>query len=235
MKHLQLKPIEIKQYTISAPSMSSTDRNFSFYARTTTDSLHPRPILIVNDLSEFNISRYISLLYTRAGIYAIVSTIDNKRYVGSAKSLYLRLLEHLRNKKSNKLLQSSIYKNGLSKFHFYVYEYFKYENKAESHKYLTDLECSFLKKFPLVTLYNYTSDFVSIKGYKDTEPSISKMKDRYEDITKHPMYGKRHSADSRKLISRPGNLNPMYDKTHSEESKKLMSTKKNKYPLGVGI
>jgi group I intron endonuclease len=61
------------------------------------------------------------------------------------------------------------------------------------------------------------------------------MIERYRDKSNHPMYGKNHSEVVLKLISKPGALNPMFNKKHSSESKKLMATKKNKYLNGVGI
>lgn len=49
------------------------------------------------------------------------------------------------------------------------------------------------------------------------------------------MYGKKHSEEILKLISKPGELNPMYGKKHSDETKKAISLKMSKYPDGVGI
>ncbi|MEN6294125.1 MAG: NUMOD3 domain-containing DNA-binding protein, partial [Methanobacterium sp.] len=44
---------------------------------------------------------------------------------------------------------------------------------------------------------------------------------------KNPMYGKKHSEESRKKMSRPnnGDNNGMFGKTHSEESRKKISEK----------
>ncbi len=41
--------------------------------------------------------------------------------IGSAKYLYLRLNEHLSNKKSNSALQDAFNKYGLDKFNFCIY------------------------------------------------------------------------------------------------------------------
>lgn len=49
------------------------------------------------------------------------------------------------------------------------------------------------------------------------------------------MYGKTHSAEIRKLISKPGELNPMFGKKHSLLIRQSMSDKKSKHPEGVGI
>lgn len=48
--------------------------------------------------------------------------INGKQYIGSARNLYLRLNEHLSDRKSNKALQSAILKYGLEKFSFCIYE-----------------------------------------------------------------------------------------------------------------
>jgi group I intron endonuclease len=72
-------------------------------------------------------------------------------------------------------------------------------------------------------------------GYKHTDEAIQKMIERFKDKSNHPMYGKNHSKEVLRLISKPGSLNPMFGKKHSDESKKLMGIKKNKYLNGVGI
>jgi group I intron endonuclease len=72
-------------------------------------------------------------------------------------------------------------------------------------------------------------------GYKHTNEAKQKMVERLKDITNHPMYGKTHSEEILKLISKPGELNPMYGKQHSDETKKAISLKMSKYPNGVGI
>lgn len=39
-------------------------------------------------------------------------------------------------------------KYGLNNFNFCVFEYFTYDNKIVSHKALTDLETSYIEKYP---------------------------------------------------------------------------------------
>ena len=123
----------------------------------------------------------------------------------------------------------------MNKFKICIYECFNYENKTISHKALTDLESYYLNQFDIDTLYNYSHKAVSTQGYKHTSVSLTKMKERYKDITHHPMYGKNHTKESLDLISKPGVLNPMFGKKHSDKTKLLISKKKNKYPLGIGL
>jgi hypothetical protein len=153
----------------------------------------------------------------------LVNTVNGKRYIGSAKDFFRRLNEHLNYKNnSNAALQKAFVKYGFGKFKFCIYEYFSYESRIISHKYLTELETSYLSKFkivrapqvaglaPLETLYNFS-------------------------LIAHNNLGYKHTNESKLKISKPGNLNPMYGKTHSEATKDEMRKRKNKYPLGVGI
>ena len=59
------------------------------------------------------------------------------------------------------------------------------------------------------------------------------MMDFYKDKNNHPMFGKTHTEEAKKLISKPGILNPMYNKTHRIETKDLISLKLSKRPLGL--
>lgn len=152
--------------------------------------------------------------------------INGKQYIGSAKDFYIRLNEHLNNKKSNTSLQSAFNKHVLNKFNWVIYEYFTYESKIISNKTLTQLETNYIKSFDFTTLYNFKNEATSMLGYKHTDEAIKNMIERYKDKNNHPMYGKKHSEETLKLISKPGELNPMYGKKHSEGSKKIMSVKK---------
>lgn len=101
-------------------------------------------------------------------------------------------------------------KYGFGKFKFCIYEYFSYESRIISHKSLTELDTSYLSKFKLETLYNFS-------------------------LIAHNNLGYKHTNESKLKISKPGDLNPMFGKIHSEETKEMMRKRKNKYPLGVGI
>ena len=141
----------------------------------------------------------------------MVNTVNGKRYIGSAKDFFRRLNEHLNYKNnSNATLQKAFVKYGFGKFKFCIYEYFSYESRIISHKSLTELETSYLSKFKLETLYNFS-------------------------LIAHNNLGYKHTNESKLKISKPGDLNPMFGKIHSEETKDKMRKRKNKYPLGVGI
>jgi hypothetical protein len=75
---------------------------------------------------------------------------------------------------------------------------------------LTELETSYISKFNLATLYNFSLIAVINLGYI-------------------------HTDETKLKISKPGKLNPMYGKSHSEEAKAIMRERRNKYPLGGGL
>ena len=201
-----------------------------------SDIIIPISILTLSNLNDDNsIKSYRELLKNKGGIYCFVNTLNDKRYIGSAKDLYIRLIEHINNKKSNSALQNAFTKYGLDKFNFCVYEYFTYQSKVISHKSLTDLETSYIKKFNLDTLYNYTYTATSLTCYKHSYKDRSKMIKRYVDKNNHPMFGKKHTKEALALISKPSELNPMFGKKHTESTKNKISSKISKYPSGVGI
>jgi GIY-YIG catalytic domain len=116
----------------------------------------PTPIIILNSLEDNGVvlsSREV--LKYRGGVYCFINTVNGKLYIGSAKCLYLRLIEHLSNRKSNIALQNAMLKYGLEKFNFGVLEYFTYDSKVASHKALTDLETSYIEKYSFYRLYKF--------------------------------------------------------------------------------
>lgn len=87
------------------------------------------PVKVFHNLdNNETVFSYYKILTYKVGIYCFINTVNNKRYVGSAKDLYLRLIGHLllcmqilhANNKSNTALQSAMLKYGLDKFDFCV-------------------------------------------------------------------------------------------------------------------
>lgn len=136
-----------------------------------------KPVLILSNLHDkASVNLYRELLKGKVGIYCFVNTVNNKIYIGSAKDLYIRLIEHLNNRKSNTALQDAFLKYGLDKFSFCIYEYFIYVNKDTSSKSLTNLETNYIKIFNFDTLYNFKPTATSSLSYKHSEEAILKMK-----------------------------------------------------------
>lgn len=112
------------------------------------------------------IKSYRNVLKNKSGIYIIINKINSKQYIGCAKDLYKRLLEHLLGEKSNKLLQIAIKKSGLNNFTFNVLEYLEFKTLKE----LTDLEAKYIGKFDVKNLYNSKKLITSTNmlNYKST-------------------------------------------------------------------
>jgi group I intron endonuclease len=175
-----------------------TKRSYSTSSNSSTPSSPlPTPIIVFNSLNDNNVVLSYCEVLKNKGVYCFINTVNGKLYIGSAKDLYLRLIEHLSNKKSNIALQNAMLKYGLDKFNFGVLEYFTYNSKAVSHKTLTDLETSYIEKYSFDNLYNFLRTATSLAGYKHTDKAKLKMLKWYETKSNHPMYGKTHSASTR--------------------------------------
>nr|YP_009631655.1 hypothetical protein [Armillaria solidipes]QCB16435.1 hypothetical protein [Armillaria solidipes] len=162
------------------------------------------------------------------GVYGFINVLDKKQYIGSSKDLFDRFTDHFRGVSTNIRLQRAIAKHGIDNFIFVVY-YFHNDPSV----ILTDIETVALRSFPFDDLYNFKKDAKSMLGYKHTEEAINKMKLRLSNKANHPMYGKKHSQNALRLISKPGKLNPMYNKKHSAISKKKISLSLSKTTIGL--
>lgn len=231
--------LKYNKYTVINPTISLNIRsNYSTSSSPLPSKANTAylPIKVFFKLNDENcLISYRSLLKNKGGVYTFINTVNNKQYVGSAKYLYVRLAEHISNKKLNKALQNAFDKYGLDKFKFCIYEYFTYDSKTISGKALTDLETSYIERFDFDTLYNFMKTATSLTGYKHSHEARLKMVKRLEDKTNHPMFGKTHDENTLKLISKPGELNPMFGQKHAESTKEKISDRLSKHPSGVGI
>ena len=66
-------------------------------------------------------------LWKKSGIYCIVNTDNQKKYVGSSKNIYQRLQKHRvylrKNMHENKKLQNSWNKHGEDSFQYFILEF----------------------------------------------------------------------------------------------------------------
>ena len=121
---------------------------FTFPPQSVDNLPTPTPILIKvfhNLYNNETVITYNKILSNKAGIHCFINTVNDKRCIASAKGLYVRLTEHLANKKCKTTLQSYILKFALYKLDFCVYEYFTSHSKIVSNKTLTDLDTSYIK------------------------------------------------------------------------------------------
>lgn len=81
-------------------------------------------IRIFSNQHEYSVySNLLTLLKSeQPSIYAWVNNINGKCYIGSSTNLYERFLGHYHGYSSNKILQASIRKNGISNFSFIIIE-----------------------------------------------------------------------------------------------------------------
>ena len=71
---------------------------FTSSSQSVDDLATPIPIKVFHNLNNNNnnetVISYNKILRNKAGIYCFINTVNNKRYICSAKDLYLRLIEH---------------------------------------------------------------------------------------------------------------------------------------------
>lgn len=102
----------------------------------------------------------------KSGIYCIISTIDNRLYIGSTQCFKRRFSEHLKsltdNTHNNSHLQNFVNKYGIDSIKFYVLE-------------ITDLDSLLIKEqYYLDTYINYSKDF-NICKIAGTPPNYNRQ------------------------------------------------------------
>lgn len=212
---------------ISFCLLSYTDKELFYSSLAVCSVPGIKPIITYTDLS--NTSPLLRKeLGKLGGIYGIVNTETDFKYIGSSLYLYSRLMDHIKGRDSNIRLQRAINKVGLDKFNIAIYYY-----HTDPAVLLTDIETTVIASFDFSLLYNFKKEANSMYGYKHTEEAKEKMKLRFMDKENHPMYGKKHNEFTLSLISKPGQLNPMFGKNHSDNTRELISIKNSKRPIGL--
>ena len=113
---LHLNPKKITSESFAKVYLINGCRN---YSTLNTSNQLPTPIKVFNNSNDKDsINSYKELLKNKGGIYSFVNTLNGNKYIGSEKVLYLRLNEHLNNKKSNIALQKAFEKYGLTSCHY---------------------------------------------------------------------------------------------------------------------
>lgn len=179
-------------------------------------------------------------LRNKSGIYGFICKTNNKLYIGSSINLNMRFNNHIKNIKSNVLLQNAINKYNLQDFIFIVFS----EEYCEPDKLLSR------EQFYLDELkpdFNILKTAGSSLGYKHTEESLAMMS-LANSGDNHPMFGKKRSEETKLLMSlskigennpmfgrigenspmfgRIGENHPMFSKSHSAETKAKMGEAK---------
>lgn len=161
------------------------------------------------------------------GIYAILNKITNQIYVGQSINIKKRFRNHKwflnHNEHSNDYLQHAWNKYGEVSFEFIILEYCSKEE-------LNDKESFWIKHYDSVNSnngYNLTSGGDS--DYFVSQSTRNKLSERFSG-KKHPMYGRKHSLESREKMSRnsnppKGHLSPWWGRHHTLETRRKISEK----------
>jgi group I intron endonuclease len=170
----------------------------------------------------------------KTGVYRIRNLINEKCYIGSSSySINKRWILHRDMLKKNShhsiILQRAWNKYGIANFKFEILEECASEKCIEREQYYINT---------LKPEYNIDPTAGSPRGRKYSEEYKNKIRNRTIG-NKNPFYGKRHTEDTKKIISKKlkgkiagkfiGNKNPMYMKTHSNENKQIMSNASNEF------
>ena len=168
------------------------------------------------------------------GLYAIRNKVTGKYYVGETLYLRKREIQHFSNLKTNKhendYLQKSYNKYGKDAFEFIILEAdnsFTLEELNEKEKYYIEYFDSDKNG------YNLTVGGEGTQGRLLTEEE-KKRKSQEMKGEKNHFYGKQHSQETKKLLSKRasekvGQKNPFYGKTHSpdwKEKRRMMYERK---------
>lgn len=71
-----------------------------FYSTTSNDlDLPPKPLFVIETLNTTEAELYRKVLQNKSGVYCFLNKLNNKRYIGSAKHLHSRYIEHISGKK----------------------------------------------------------------------------------------------------------------------------------------
>lgn len=187
-------------YNFSGGTLLCALAIFSKYEKFYNDPLSQRSLIRIENIHQI-------------GVYCWFNNINQNCYVGSGDTLYSRISYYYQNwyllKRSNLYIVRAISKYGLENFSLYILEYTDSENLISCEQRWIDL---------LKPEYNLNPTAGSSKGYKHTEESLSKIKNRI--ISKETKENMRQSAKER--LYREGKKGPFENKKHTEESLALL-------------
>ena len=110
-------------------------------------------------------------LWKKSGIYCIVNTTNQKKYVGSSKNIYQRLQKHRaylrKNVHENCKLQNSWNKHGEDSFQYYVLEFCSEEQLIQREQFYIDT---------IKPWYNITLEVQRLKMSNESRVKMSKSR-----------------------------------------------------------
>lgn len=141
------------------------------------------------------------------GIYIIRNKINLKVYIGQSIELETRLIQHKSNLKKNyhknPYLQKAFNKYGEQNFEFEILEEVSKEFLGSFENFWCNMMLSHNRDFG----YNIepTGPNGAFRLAEETKEKISLLrKEQYKDPTKNPFFGKKHSQETKLLMSNKG-------------------------------
>lgn len=164
-----------------------------------------------------------------AGIYLITNKKTGQKYVGGSIDIENRMYFHEHSPNNGSYIDDAIQKYGFDSFDWQVIEKLPADWKiiGKREKYWIKFYNTFKNK----KHYNLDEGGVGRSGYTHTQQTKDKMskskKGKYSGKN-NPMYGKKHTPETRKKMSenqpdKSGENNGMWNKNHTIESKRKMS------------
>jgi len=163
------------------------------------------------------------------GIYCIENISNGNKYIGYAKDIRLRWINHRcclkNNRHSNTYLQNSYNKYGEDYFKYYILQ------EINSVELLKDMEIYWIAYYDAYVLdgggFNMTRGGDGIASFTHSDESKKIMSENNKG-SKNPFYGKHHSEESKKRNSENqpdffGENNPMFGKPRTNEDKEKIS------------
>jgi group I intron endonuclease len=141
---------------------------FSIFYIQCFNTIPIKPLKTYSDLSNTNLLK--KDLSNLGGVYGLIHIKSSKQYIGSSSNLYSRIMDHIKNRKSNLRLQKSIKKYDLKSFNLIIY-YFH----TDLNVLLTNIETTVISAFPFSSLFNLKKKATSKLRYKHTKQAIKKQ------------------------------------------------------------
>lgn len=139
----------------------------------------------------------------KSGIYCFLNKLNNKRYIGQAKSIYRRFISHTKiSSKHTQYFANAIKKYGWDNFEFIILEECSIDKLNEREEYWI--------------LHHQTLD--KSFGYNFIQRMDIRREPRTEDVKEKI----RNTIKTNYPNGRIGNKNSFFGKTHSKETKKII-------------